>query len=1088
MRRMFAIWVLVVGLVGAGASALSAQGVTTGSMSGRVTGMEGVPMADVRVNAVHRPSGTRYQGVSRNDGRFTIPGMRVGGPYTVTARAIGYSPEVQDGIILNLGVATDLVFALKRRAVELGAVTVTAQTGTLSSTRTGAATAVSRDVLETLPTISRTINDFTRLTPQASGSSFAGQDTRLNNITVDGSYFNNSFGLSGQPGGRTGVAPIPLDAVEQIQVNIAPYDVRQGNFVGAGVNAVTKSGTNDWQGSLYYLSRNQNYAGTRAGGVQFDPGTFKFHQVGARLGGPILRDKLFFFANYENDALAEPGTTFLSNTGGQPNTGSVTRVLDSDVQALSTYLSTNFKYDTGPYNGYSNETPSSRLITKLDFNANDHNKLSLRYISLDSKSDVLSSNSSSLGAGNRRSNNDALSYQSSNYAINENIRSLVGEVNSQFGSNVSNNMIVGYTTNDESREGRGAFFPLVDILQNGKTYLSFGTEAFTPNNQLRYNTFQFQNNLSFYTTSHDFTVGVTAQRYRSENVFFPGSQSVYVYNSLSDFYADANGYLASPTRTSAPVTLNKFQVRYNNIPGQVEPVQPLEVMYSGAYAQDEWRATDRLKVTAGVRVDVPRFKNTALANSDVDLLTFRDENGAAVKYSTSKMPGANMLFSPRLGFNWDAKGDRTTQIRGGTGVFTGSPAYVWISNQVGANGLLTGFSEVLKTTTRPFNPSPDAYKPTTVTGAPAASYELAFTDPDYKFPQVWRSNFAVDQSLPYGFIGTAEVLYAKDVNGTYYINANLPAANGAFTGPDARPLWTTPAATRINPQITSAIVLKNQSVGYSYNLAGSLEKSFSNGFFAKGAYSYGVSRNTVDPGSIALGSWGQNEQSGDPNNPGVGYSGNSARHRGFVALSYRQQYFDFGATSFSLFAEGRTFGNTSYTFSGDMNGDGQRGNDLIYIPRDASEMRFEAYTPTGSTRLFTVADQNAAWEAYINQDEYLRSHRGQYAERGAVFLPVVYRADFSVTQDIYARAQGKRNNLQLRMDVLNFGNLLNNKWGTGQRLVSNQPLISRGANGAGEAIYRLQNVGNELLSTTFQKTAGIGDVYRIQLGLRYTFD
>ena len=1088
MRRLFTSWTLAVALLGAGATALSAQGVTTGSMTGRVTGVEGAPMADVRVNAVHQPSGTRYQGVSRNDGRFTIPGMRVGGPYTVTARAIGYSPEVQGGIFLNLGVATDLVFALKRRAVELGAVTVTAQTGTLSSTRTGAATAVSRDVLETLPTISRTIGDFTRLTPQASGSSFAGQDNRLNNITVDGSYFNNSFGLSGQPGGRTGVAPIPLDAVEQIQVNIAPYDVRQGNFVGAGVNAVTKSGTNDWQGSLYYLSRNQNYAGTRAGGTLFDPGTFKFHQVGARIGGPIVRDKLFFFANYENDALVEPGTTFLSNTGGQPNTGSVTRVLDSDVQALSSYLSTNFKYETGPYNGYSNETPSSRLITKLDFNANDHNKLSLRYISLDSKADILTSNSSSLGAGSRRTNNDALSYLNSNYAINENIRSLVGEVNSQFGSNVSNNMIVGYTKNDESREGRGSFFPLVDILQNGKTYLSFGTEAFTPNNQLRYNTLQFQNNLSFYTTSHDFTVGVTAQRYRSENVFFPGSQSVYVYNSLSDFYADANGYLASPTRTTAPVTLNKFQVRYNNIPGQVEPVQPLEVMYSGAYAQDEWRATDRLKITAGLRFDVPNFKNTALANTDVDLLTFRDENGAAVKYSTSKMPGANLLFSPRLGFNWDAKGDRTTQIRGGTGVFTGSPAYVWISNQVGANGLLTGFSEILGTTTRPFNPNPDTYKPTTVTGAPASSYELAFTDPDYKFPQVWRSNFAVDQTLPYGFIGTAEVLYAKDVNGTYYINANLPAADGAFTGPDARPRWTTAAATRLNPQITSAIVLKNQSVGYSYNLAGSLEKAFSNGFFAKGAYSYGVSRNTVDPGSIALGTWGSNEQAADPNNPGVGYSANSAKHRGFVALSYKQQYFDFGATSFSLFSEARTFGNTSYTFSGDMNGDGQRGNDLIYIPRDQSEMRFEAYTPTGSTRLFSVAEQKAAWDAYINQDEYLSSHRGQYAERGAVFLPVVFRTDFSVTQDIYAKANGKRNNLQLRMDVLNFGNLLNNKWGTGQRLVSNQPLISRGVNAAGEAIYRLQNVGNDLLSTTYQKTAGISDVYRIQLGMRYTFD
>ncbi|GAC1656571.1 MAG: carboxypeptidase regulatory-like domain-containing protein [Gemmatimonadaceae bacterium] len=1065
----------------------NAQGVTTASMKGAVTGPAGV-LPDAQVTAVHQPTGSTYQVTTRSDGRFTLAGLRVGGPYAVTARSIGYEPRVIPDIYLTLGETSDLTLVLTRAAVTLSEVTVTSTAGVINSGRTGAATTVSRAALEVLPTIGRTISDFTRLTPQSSGTSFAGLDNRFNNITVDGSYFNNSFGLSGQPGGRTGVAPIPLDAIDQIQVNIAPYDVRQGNFIGAGVNAVTKSGTNEVQSSIYYLTRNQRFVGTQAGNVAYNPGTFTFGQYGARVGGPIVRNKLFFFVNFEDDGATQPGTTFLANTGGQPIAGNTTRVLESDLIGLSTYLQSNFKYATGDFRDYDLQTPSRRLIGKLDFNANDRNKLSLRYIGLDSKSDVLMSNSSSLGNGNRRSNLNSLTFANSNYAIKENIHSIVGEWNSQVGANMANNLVVGYTTNDESRESKGAFFPLVDILNNGTTYTSFGFEPFTPANQLYYHTTQFQDNFSIFTTRHDLTFGATAQKYHSTNVFFPGSQSVYVYNSLADFYTDANDYLANPARTTSPVTLKKFQVRYNNIPGQVEPVQPLDVLYAGVYAQDEWRATDKLKVTFGLRFDVPSFKKTALNNPQVETLTFRDETGAAVQYSTSKLPDANVLFSPRLGLNWDVFGDRTTQVRGGTGVFTGSPAYVWISNQIGANGILTGFNELTNTTARPFNPNPDAYKPTSVTGAPAATYELAFTNPDYKFPQLWRSNIAVDHKLPYGLIGTAEVLYSKDVNGIYYINANLSAPNTSFTGPDNRPRWTT--GNRINPNITSAIVLKNESVGYSYNLSGALEKAFANGFFAKAAYSYGVARNTVDPGSIAVGSWQSNEHSGNPNNPGVAYSAFSPGHREFLALSYRRQYFRAGTTSVSLFAERSTQGNTSYTFSGDLNGDGSSFNDLIYIPRNTSEMNFQQYTVgTGTAaRTFSVAEQTAAWEAFIQQDEYLRAHRGSYAERGAFFLPQVVRADFSLSQDIFYGARGNTNTVQIRLDILNVGNLLNKSWGVGSRLVTNQPLIAAGADANGAALYRLRNIGNNLISTTYQQTAGATDVYRMQLGLRYLFN
>jgi len=1086
------------------ASVAHAQGVTTGSIAGRVsTAQSGESMQGARIRAIHVPSGTSYQALVRADGRYLINFMRVGGPYTVTVARIGFAPKSQTELFVRLGVTSDVSFVLApAAAVQLSAVTITAVSGgQLSSSRSGAATTVSRDALEALPTISRNINDFTRLTPQASGTSFAGQDNRLNNITVDGSYFNNSFGLSGQPGGRTNVSPIPLDAVDQIQVNIAPFDVRQGGFTGAGVNAVTKSGTNVFQGSVYRLSRTQDFVGDNAGALPFNPGSFTFGQYGARIGGPIIKNKLFFFVNYENDGLDQPGTTFRTNTGTEPVIGNTTRVLESDASALSSFLRQNFQYETGPSAGYEFKRPSDRIIAKLDFNATDNNKFSLRYIGLNSSNDVLASNSSAIGFGSRTNNANSISYDNSNYAIVENIRSLVGEWNSQLSSNLSNSMIVGYTTNDESRTSRGGTFPTVDILNGGLTYLSFGSEPFTPSNQLRYNTLQFQNNLTLSLEKHDLTFGVTAQRYRSENVFFPGSQSAYVYNSLADFYTDANDFLVNRNRATSPVTLNRFQLRFNNIPGQTEPLQPLEVLYAGAYVQDEFRVAPRFTLTLGMRFDVPQFKNTALNNPAVPNLVFRDDIGAPARFSTGKLPASNVLYSPRMGFNWNARGDRSTQVRGGSGIFTGNPPYVWISNQLGNNGIITGFDELISTPanplrSRPFNPNPLAYAPASVTGAPANTYELNITQPDYRFPQVWRSNIAVDQQLPFGFVGTIEYLYNQDVNGAYYYNANLPVPT-RFNGPDNRPRFA--SGNRANPSITNAFVLANTNVGTSYNIAASLEKAFTRGVFAKAAYSYGSSRNVIDPGSTAGGTFNGNQISGDPNAPGAGFSGNWAGHRAFLVLSYKKQYFGFGETGISVFNELRNLGNASYVVAGDLNGDGGNANDLIYIPRNMGEMNFEAFSvnaaggvttvPAQIARTFTVADQMTAFQSYINQDKYLRKNRGFYAQRGALFLPTVFRSDLSITQDIFTNIRGQRNSVQVRADVLNFGNLLNKNWGGAQRVISNQVLVARPTPVAtGIPVYRFRNIGTSLLDRTFQRTADINDVWRMQLGLRYTFN
>ncbi len=1072
-----------------------AQSVTTGSMTGVVTDGQ-KPVEGASVIAIHEPSGTSYEAATQKDGRFTIPNMRVGAPYTVTVNYVGtgtaFAPKTVEKVEVNLGVATDVNVTVQTINLSEKVVVIAQTDPVFSSERTGAATTITRDYMANLPNISGRLENVTRLTPQYGGTmSFVGQDSRENNITVDGSYFNNSFGLGNTPGDRTGVAPISLHALEQVQVNIAPFDVRQGNFVGAAVNSVTRSGTNEFRGSVYHQFRTNNMVGTEAFGAAVNPGTFTFGETGEWVGGPVIKSKVFFFQDFENESTTQPDTTWLANQGGQPVAGSTTRVLASDLDTLGAFLKSKFNFDPGIYTPYDFHVPAKRFIGRGDYNINNANKVTFRYVFLNSSTDVLESNSSSLGNGNRRSSQFALNFAGSNYSILENIRSGVGQWNSVIGRTKANEMIVGYTTHNESRGQIDNLFPVVDILAgDGTTYTSFGAEPFTPNNELYYHSFQVQDNFSWFTGGHAVTAGGSFEKYHSDNVFFPGKQSAYVYNTLQDFYTDANDFLANPNRTTSPVSLRLFQVRYMNLPGLDKPTQPLDVNYSGAYVQDSWSARSNLKVTAGLRLDVPRFGNDGYANADADARTFLDENGQPVQYATAKLPGAKFLWSPRLGFNWDVKGDQRTQVRGGTGVFTGPPPYVWISNQIGNTGVLTGFDTISNTTTRPFNPDPDAYKPKgTPSGAPASTYELALTDPNYKFPQLWRNNIALDRKLPGGFSSTTEYIYNRDVNGTDYINANQPAPQAVFTGADPRPRWIAPSgvATRLpaNQNVIDAVVLKNESTGFSWNFAESVQKNFSNGIFFKAAYSYGQAKNTVDAGSIAFGSWQGNAVPANLNTPPIAFSGASPGHRFFMAGSYTHEYLKFGQTTVSAFYDQHTQGNTSYVFSGDANGDTGTSNDLLYIPRNQSEMNFQPFTAGGVA--FTTAQQAAAWDAYIAQDPYLSQHRGQYAERGALFFPQVKRIDLSLQQNLFHDFSGARHAFAIRLDMLNFGNLLNHNWGVGYRIVSNSPLTNPGPDANGALGYRLRVINGALMDHTFEHSSTLSDVYTFMVTLKYTF-
>lgn len=1068
--------------------------VTSSSISGVVTDASGDGLSGATVVAVHVPSGSKYGSVTDVNGRYFIPGVRVGGPYKLTASFVGYKEVTKEGFNANLGTAANVNVAMVEEGQLLQEVVVRSDRSDIfSSDRTGAATNVGKEAINALPTIGRTINDFTRLTPQGNGRSFGGQDSRLNNITIDGAVFNNGFGLGDQPGARTGIAPISLDAIEEIQVNLAPFDVRQTGFTGAGVNAVTRSGTNQFQGSVFTLLRNDKKAfiGRKADGEDVFISDFQKNVYGFRLGGPLKKDKLFFFVNGELESISSPGTTWLANRG---QTGSnVTRVLATDLDRVSEQVG-KLGFVTGPYENYNFSTVGNKFLARLDWNINQKNKFNIRYSFLDGGSDNLISNSSSAGAGSRRTSPNAMSYLNSGYILNEDINSVIAELNSTISPKLANSLIVGYTVNNEDRAymGGNSIFPTIDILDgSNRTYISAGFDPFTPNNLLNYNTFQLFNNLTYFAGKHTVTAGVALERFQSNNSFYAASNSAYVFNTLDDFYAATDAYLANPTNPAAPVNVNIFQYRFDFAGGSAPPLQVMKAFTPGIYLQDEFQVNPNFKLSLGLRVDVPILSQTSLENTVVTGLSFRDENGEATKYNTGVLPSGNPLWSPRVGFNWDVKGDKTLQVRGGSGIFTGRPPFVWLSNQVGNNGILSGFTQS-RNAAIPFTLDPSRFRPAGADPYAASTFDIAVADQNYKFPQVWKTDVAVDVKLPGGIIATGEAIFNQNLNSVQYINANLAEPTQTFTGPDNRPRFNGGANNRINRNITNNLVLKSSNKGYAYTLTGKLERPFSNGLYLMTAYNYGVATDLTSAGSIAFGSFAGNEILANPNRPDLAFSDNEQRHRAIASASYTLNYGGElgGSTQFSLFYEGRNLGRYNYTYAGDMNGDGYFNNDLLYVPNSASELTFLPLTSGGKT--FSPEQQVSAFDSFINQDPYLSTVRGQYSERNGGIGKWYNSVDFSVIQNIFFDTGNSKHTLQVRADIINIGNLINNSWGVLKVVNNDRPLASAGTSANGTPQYRLatQQINGEtqLLRDTFIPAISTGSVWQAQLGVRYIFN
>ena len=1073
------------------------QATTTSGINGKIVDPNGKPLAGATIVAVHVPSGSQYGALTNGEGLFSIQGMRPGGPYSIEVSFIGYAKKSLTDISLLLGESFVFNASLEEASTQLKEVVVTAtKAPVFNSEKNGSSINISNRQLATMPTVNRSINDLTRLTPQANGNQIGGGNYRQNFITVDGAQFNNAFGIgTNLPGGGS---PISLDALDQISVNITPYDVRQSGFIGASVNAVTRSGSNEFSGSVYTYMQNEKYKGNLVGKSKFTRTPSDYLMEGVRLGGPIIKNKLFFFLNFEKEKTTVPGPSRVAATPDTPAdyNNNIARPTAADMDMMSAYLRDTYGYETGPYQGYSFQSPAQKFLVRLDWNINKNHKFNIRYSSMIRKDPNYPSTSvspfSSIYTNNRQAM-DAMWYKNSGYYQESNFKSLSAELNSSLGGGKFMNTLRGtYSFQDEPRSTDGNLFPFVDILKAGIPYVSFGTELFSYGNLRQVATITINDDFTWSMGRNNFTAGAQYETDKTKNGFMRFGSSFYVFNSWDDF---VNG-----------VNPKNFGITFSNTPGYAQAFPTFNYAQTSAYIQDEINVNSKLKVVAGLRLDLPTYPDPLPEHPIISSLTFGDN-----QYSTATLPQTKAMLSPRIGFNYDLTGDRKYVIRGGTGIFTGRVPFVWIVSQAGDAGMLqttqTYSAGVGTGVPGPFNPAVNAYYPATQpevgTIVPGT---FTIISKNFKMPQSWKSSIAFDAKLPWGLKGTIEAIYNKDINTAFFVNEGLQApANMAIDGvTDNRLIYPNANVDKYynlqtNGIITpgagsgvSPIVLENRKGGYYWSATAKIEKAFNNGFAGMIAYTHSEAKNLVDgSGDQASSAWNGNPNINGANSPELSYAGYVTPNKIISSISYRVEYLKSMGTSISMFYEGGSTGRFSYIYSSNVVRDGAGSNNLIYIPKDPSEITF--VNRTVNTFVWTAQAQSDAFFAYIAQDKYLNSRKGKYAERNGALMPWRNQFDVKIMQDFFVNVGGKRNTLQVSLDILNFANLLSRHWGLSQlykqgNILTQTNITNIIAGGTVKPTYQLNPYNNTMLMNTFTNNISYTSTYSMQLGIRYIFN
>lgn len=1100
---------------------VSAQ-VTTSSMSGRVADADGQPIVGATIVAVHTPTGTQYATASTRNGQFNIGGMRVGGPYTVEVSFIGCNTEKVEGVYLTIGEEATLDFTLRENTQSIGEVVVVGKANPVfNANRTGAQEIVTLEMMEKLPTTSRSLDEFIKLTPMSSGKNFAGTSYRFNNVTVDGASFNNSFGLSSALGAK-GTEPISLESIEQVQVMIAPYDVRNGGFTGGGINSVTKSGTNEWHASAYMYTKSPELRGYRVRDYIAPVTEFTNRQYGVSLSGPILKNKLFFFVNGEIDRQENPINYTTANSAADAGV----------LSDLASFLGKELNYNPGSFDVSKYETHADRITARIDWNINAKNTFSLKYYYL--KSYTSNSPSTSGAPRNGRGPNAyAIPFSSAFYRTNNNFNIIMADLNTTVNDHMSNTLKVGYSRLRDFRDMDGGFFPQVDILDgNGNSYTVFGTEANSYNNQLDTDIFQIQDNFTMNFGKHQITVGTQSDYRTFKNGYaqnYPGS---WVFSSVDDFkfnvlaaqdYLNKHGNMDGfsiknykPSDFADRYTLNpvngglanssgtgqtKFQQRYPLTPDGSFPFANVDVLQLGFYVQDKWTPSNRFSLTYGLRVDMPIFLTDLQENPNVAANTYRD----GIKIDVSKYPGVHPQFSPRVGFNWKPLEDGSLQLRGGTGLFSGTPPYVWISNQAGNNGRL--FGSVPEYVGKINGVAYDHRDQLGFTGnmqqywpasGDAVKGDIAITDPDFKYPMLWKSNLALDYKWR-GWILTVEMLYNKDVNAIYHDNIGLEVAEGKFVNDGGNGQRTVFTGNYLAENTYNVVMLRNTNKGYSFYTTFQLQKEFTQGplrgLYLNGSYTMGTARSVTDgTSSVATSAW-KYTQKVAVNSEELGYSAGAFDGRLLLSAFYTARWGKHGATNFGLVYQRYRPFRFSYCYSGDANGDGQTANDLIYVPANRDEAvghlvskGFADNNGIMSGKDGCIEEQawENAWQAmdkFIEQDDYLSKHRGEYTKRNGGVAPFANQLDLSISHDIIIpQRNGREHKLRFSFNIDNFLNMLNRDWGVSY----SQYLGSNGNQYQFLSVVEKPSAKNDY-TLKYSMTNGLKDIYGNNITLDRTY-
>ena len=1075
---------------------------TTSSLNGLVADASGEPVIGAAVIATHTESGTSYATVTNNEGRYYINGMRAGGPYKVEVSCLGYRTVAFTDVTLQLAESLSLNAKLEDDAQMLSeAIVISNATSKFAAEKTGAATNISNRQIADLPTVSRSITDVTRLSPYGgNGMSFAGADGRTANFTVDGANFNNNFGLNdGLPGGGS---PISIDAIEEMQVVISPYDVRQTNFIGGGVNAITKSGTNTFKGSAYIYHRNENMRGdtvegeTVAGARDKDRNT----TYGFTLGGPIVKNKLFFFANFEYSKIPTVANRWRGSTDGVGNAdANISRTTLEDLEKVSKFLKDKYGYETGSWTDFPANESNMKVLARLDWNINDKNHLALRYNYTLNKA-WNAPNSSSMDGGTRsaygRTSLYGMSYANSMYSIDNVVHSLSLDLNSRISDNLSNQFLATLSLLNDVRGTDSSDFPFIDIRNDDGSapmpYISAGYELFTWNNAVHNTHIGIKDDITWYGGKHKVTAGINYEYQMADNSYMRNGTGYYRYLSLDDFLNE---------RAPEVVCLTY------GYDGEENPAARVQFHKLGLYAQDEWQANENFKLTYGVRFDGLFFDNKDLmTNNAILALNYGvahsaekpDEHVDGCRHiDTGKWPNSNISVSPRVGFVWDVLGDKSLKFRGGTGLFSGRLPLVFFTNMPSNSGMvqyqailgpkgdqvdMSQFAGKILNRKELYNKLVELGYPTTIKPEdgtlPSA---ISAVDPKFKMPQVWKTSLAIDYAFPtsFPFSVSAEAIYNKTVNGVCLTDWNVKPVDGftRFNGVDNRPIYQ-----KGNYLYTgkSAYVLENTHRGYGWSATASINMEPVKGLYLSAAYTHTASKEiTGMPGSNASSVLNYMGTVNGPNDPGLHNSQYVTPDRFFANLSYSDKCGNHFGIIYETWRGGY---NYSYMTQNDINGDGYN-YDLIFIPTDEQ-------VANGDFRFVSEEDADRFLD-YVHNDKYLSKHQGEYAEAYSVYSPWVHRIDFSYKHDFKVRIGKSVNTLQLSFDLKNALNLFNSNWGVSKYM---NPDLGEGR------ILKYEGVDKEGYATfstakaysgtteTWQRLHSIGQCWYASVGIRYMFN